>query len=245
VRRRIQGAIAVVARLQPDRYKNVMYRNNPLRQGDFRDFSGDLTYWENHYGRFRTMWPSQFAAFVLGEIPIGALIDIGCGNGRDTLFFASHGMATVGVDWSKGAITICERAREQTGISSASFVCASVTDASLRNTVVQRIPGDVPRTVYARFFLHAVDGAIEDAFFSLAGAICRAGDRLAVEYRTTRDANQPKAMPDHYRRFVEPMTIVEKAHDSGFSSLYFVEGFGLAKFREDDAHVARNLFVKR
>ena len=73
-------------------------------------------YWNQYYFAprdFKIQAPSQFAAFVASEYTSHRLmVDVGCGNGRDTLFFAQLGYETLGIDGSSTAIDHCrERIR--------------------------------------------------------------------------------------------------------------------------------------
>jgi len=65
-------------------------------------------YWNKFYKKFNLAKPSSFAEFVYKKIKIKknllSIIDIGCGNGRDTLFFLKKGFLTVGLDKSRVAI---------------------------------------------------------------------------------------------------------------------------------------------
>lgn len=97
---------------------------------------------------------------------------------------------------------------------------------------------------YARFFLHAITDSEELAFFEGMSAALREGDRLAVEYRTIRDAEGEKVTAAHYRRFVEPAGVIANAAEAGFAVEYAVEGTGFAKYLKDDAYVARTVFRK-
>lgn len=202
-------------------------------------------YWDDYYRRVGPpSVPSQFAAFVCGEIPAdSAIVDIGCGNGRDSLFFSTLGRQVLGVDASAGAIEACQKAAANRGLK-ANFLCSSIDSPGLAALIGGNTADAFSRTLYARFVLHAINETIEDAFFAIAGEVCQPGDLLAVEFRTTRDSSQPKATADHYRRFIEPMTVVAKAIGKGFFTAYYVEGFGLAKYRNDDAYVARCIFRK-
>ena len=51
-----------------------------------------MNYWDNYYANSdlnSKLIPSQFAAFVAGELKKNSyIIDIGCGNGRDSFFLA-------------------------------------------------------------------------------------------------------------------------------------------------------------
>ena len=197
-------------------------------------------YWDEYYGgsgvEGSAPLPSQFGAFVASEFPSEryAIVEFGCGSGRDTLFFARHGFNAVGVDASASAIAKCNSRSN----GRSQFVCSGVEDPALRDQLRGLIDSqDV--LVYARFFIHAVDEAAEGAFLSLAAELTRQGGAVAVEFRTKRDEALAKLTPAHYRRFVNPMDFLVRAQAHGLQSSYFVEGFGYAKFKEDDAHVAR------
>jgi len=203
-------------------------------------------YWNEFYARegARIAIPSQFAVFTAVEIQgTPFVVDIGCGSGRDALFFASRGFRVLGVDASEAAVEGCRGASEQAGLN-AQFLASSISASDLQ----QRISdvrgseiGGAGTVVYARFFVHAITEEEEDAFLKLAAGVCAGGGKLAVEYRTLRDKSLEKVTATHYRRFVDPLKFMEKAHRLGFNSEYFVEGFGYAKYRGDDAHVARSL----
>lgn len=202
-------------------------------------------YWESYYAHRSDVarrLPSQFAVFVAGELDgRHRVIDLGCGDGRDALFFAGYGHDVVGVDASTSAIRGCRDRATALGLDAA-FVVASIEEPGL----AERVRGAAgPRIVYARFFLHAIEAEEEASLLELAAAICDAGDLLAVEYRTIRDASGVKVTDAHFRRFIMPATFEASALDHGFDVVYSVEGFGFAKYREDDAYVARTIFRRR
>lgn len=206
------------------------------------------TYWEQFYAsqeprKFAA--PSQFAAFVAQEAGDSLIIEVGCGTGRDSLFFARQGFLVVAIDGSQAAIDHCERLREASGVTGVKFQCASAGEPDFLETLkAVRASHDGPALAYARFFLHAVTETEESAFFSDMSAALRSGDRLALEYRTVRDASGSKVTAAHYRRFVSPSQVFANAGRLGFSVDYEVEGFGFAKYKEDDAYVARCILRK-
>ncbi len=199
-------------------------------------------YWDEYYARGASparRLPSQFAAFVAGELEgRHRVIELGCGDGRDAIFFATYGHEVVGVDASPTAIDRCRRLAATLN-EQATFVVARIDEPGL----AARIKGDTtPRVVYARFFLHAITEAEEEDLLDLAATIADPGDLLAVEYRTIRDLSGAKATGTHFRRFVLPAAFEARALGRGFDVTYSVEGFGFAKYRQDDAYVARTLF---
>jgi len=207
-------------------------------------------YWDAYYAERRqqqSFLPSQFAAFVAGELGTDAeaVLDVGCGNGRDALFLAGLGYRVVGVDASPEAVALCEQRRDalpEPVAARASFVAGGVT-AGGPEAALAHVDPDHRVAVYARFFLHAVAEDGEEALLRFAQGLGTRLALLAVEFRTHRDALQPKATPEHFRRFIEPPTFLARAARHGLVARYHVEGFGMAKHRTDDAHVARVLLV--
>ena len=67
----------------------------------------DLEYWNTFYSlRKGVNLPSEFAKSLVGKfIHRGdRILELGCGNGRDTIFFASKECPIVGIDQSAVAI---------------------------------------------------------------------------------------------------------------------------------------------
>jgi hypothetical protein len=124
----------------------------------------------------------------------------------------------------------------------ASFVCSTVEDQALADKLRAGAAGLSRTVVYARFFMHAITESEERSFLGLAAQLTQAEDMLAVEFRTSRDVAQSKVTGAHYRRFIDPLQFLNRVTEYGFTATYFVEGFGFAKYMEDDAHVARFIF---
>ncbi len=219
---------------------NTRHPDHPADAADAR-----ASYWETYYATHASeglRLPSQFATFVAGELGRPhRIIELGCGNGRDALFLSRYGHDVVGVDASRSAIDGCRRTAELTG-ERATFVMSTIDAPGLAD-LVRGEHG--PRLVYARFFLHAITEDEERTLLALAAAITEPGDLLAVEYRTVRDSSGAKVTDAHYRRYVLPASFEARALGIGFEVIYAVEGFGFAKYREDDAYVARTLLRRR
>ena len=199
-------------------------------------------YWDTYYAErssTRRPLPSQFATFVAGELEgPHRVIELGCGNGRDSIFFAGNGHDVTGVDGSQAAVEACSALAAALG-EPATFLHSAIDDPAL----AERLAGsEGPHVVYARFFVHAITDEEEKTFLDLCAALTSPGDVLAVEYRTVRDQVGAKETGAHYRRFVLPATFQARALERGFEVTYAVEGFGFAKWRHDDAYVARTLF---
>lgn len=203
------------------------------------------TYWDDYYAAradVRRPLPSQFATFVANELSGPTrIVEFGCGTGRDSVFFALYGHDVIGVDGSEQAVKASAALSDALGLQ-ARFIAASIDDTDVADRI-GRAAG--PSLVYARFFVHAITDAEEEQFFDLAARVAGPGDMLAVEYRTVRDLSGAKVTERHYRRFVTPARFDARAFEKGFDAIYNVEGFGFAKYQQDDAYVARALFLRR
>ena len=207
-------------------------------------------YWNAFY-RKRNIpdYPSQFAISLMPELyPQSYILDIGCGNGRDALFFAQHGHHVVGIDASKAGVnTALENARKQ--VLTANFMPVNVYDISSYAYFIEhhRECFDV---IYARFFIHAIDPSGEMSFWQIAKSCIKKNGKVYIEVRTVNDAlrmsgkkiSETERISDHYRRFIDPSVLIKNAENNGFSLEYKVIGQGMAKFRGEDPEVIRCTF---
>ena len=180
--------------------------------------------------------PSQFAAFVLGETnDVGAIIEFGCGNGRDSAFFARHGKKVIALDLSMDGIAINKKIYSD--ISNLDFEVCDVTK-SLPDLGFNL---DVPKSIYARFFIHALKSDGIAKFFNNCAKLMSSGDQLFLEYRTTEDTDRIKTTAFHYRNFLDVNEVEKLLTACQLKTSYFTKGIGYAKWKDDDAFVARHI----
>lgn len=201
----------------------------------------DQAYWQKFYAQQAAskslQLPSQFAAFVSNEISCDSfVIDIGCGNGRDALFFGRHGFEVLGIDRSENAVAFCqERSPEKcefAAIDLAKLDLSKEVEARLQKTSTNLV-------VYSRFFLHAIDRDLQRIFLKQVATLADRAPQVFLEFRTNQDAGRVKVTAEHYRRYVELSQFEQDAAEFGLSVVYKAEGTGFAKYKDDDAHVAR------
>lgn len=205
------------------------------------------TYWNRYYGAEQApKLPSQFALFVANEIetseigPFAGVIDLGCGNGRDSLFFAELGNKVVGIDSSISAVTACRErlaAMNEHSRNRARFEVGPA-DGPLIEEAAASLGG--PVLIYSRFFFHAIDDQAEQSVLArIAAALKRHGGTMTVEFRTLEDQLGVRETGAHFRRYVDPAQFASRLEQSGLKLTWSATGRGMAKYRNDDAFVAR------
>lgn len=184
--------------------------------------------------------PSQFATFTIQEFSDKdeiLVIDIGCGDGRDTSFFAYHGFQVIGIDGSIEAINKCKDFNTDEKVD---YMCYKIEDIELYSNLEKRIISLNKKVVfYSRFFLHAITEKEQEFLINNLKKIMPKDSLFYLEFRTNRDEFQEKTTLAHFRRYISPINFATQITKAGLDILYFVEGFGYAKYKQDDAHVAR------
>ena len=117
---------------------------------------GRTGHWNSYYKTVSAapIQPSSYAIDCTKEIEPGAtVLDVGCGNGRDSAYFASIGLETIGIDASEQAVAIC---REAHVASNLRFKAGKLDKIGLQPASLDAI--------YCRFVLHAMTEQEEDIF---------------------------------------------------------------------------------
>ncbi len=170
-------------------------------------------------------------------------MELGSGNGRDAIFIGMHVKHLIAVDGSKIAVGGCIARAKERGIENIDFIQALVGGTRLASEIQSKFQHDSflePLYIYSRFFLHSINDQDEDQFVNLVDQLLRNRvGAIYLEFRTKEDEKLSKYTGTHYRRYVEPSKLEKKFNDIGYGVDYFVQGVGFAKYKNDDAHVAR------
>ena len=204
----------------------------------------DNQYWDEFYAKSskvkRLSYPSQFAAFVYGEMgDVENVLEFGCGTGRDAFFFAEFGKRVFAFDGAQSVIT-ANRKKSEGHLYQPSFQVFDV-DGEFPGT---GDPVTGTKCVYARFFIHALRNDQIERFFALCESIITKGEKLYLEYRTEKDKKRHKETQKHYRNFINPNSINKLLKKFNLKNSYFVKCLGFAKYKDDDAFVARHIIEK-
>lgn len=213
--------------------------------------TGQEVYWANFYARTEYTEGSTFYDFVNGrEDTPATIIDIGCGDGRDSFAFASAGRRVFGMDRSHVGVKNAGKKAEVLGIAEkATFHVCDVGDvANLTSNLDEAFAAsaDGPVMFYLRFFLHSIPEDVQDTLMKVLGERARPGDMFAAEFRTTKDEAIAKVHGNHYRRFQDgPAFGVTLAEKHGFDVLFEVEGTGLSPYKGEDPELYRVIARRR
>lgn len=175
-----------------------------------------ITFYDN---KKAPLEPSTFAKFIMArEIPGNTLVELGCGNGRDTYLLAERYM-TLGADPAASP--------EQT--DRARFIKAPWQ--SVRSEIEQ---ADI---VYSRFFLHAIPKE------EVAEIIRLTPRYFIAEARAVGD--KPEVYPEHERHFIDGRRLLESLSDNGFTVHFYEMGRGLAPYKNEDPLLVRVIAKRR
>ena len=203
-------------------------------------------YWNKFYKKHTLIIkPSNFSQFIKKEFlkkkKIKNILEIGCGNGRDTFYFSKYATKIVSIDNSQQAI-IKSKNNER---MQKNIIFLKKNILSRFNVVVKNFD-----LIYARFFLHTINSIEEDIFLNLLKKISNKKTIVALEFRTTKDKlfkkgkkiSKNESITDHYRRFVEVSNFKNKLKKFNFKIIYFKQSVNLSNFKNDNPHLCRIVF---
>ena len=178
----------------------------------------DSAYWDEFYSleHDEIKEPSKFAKFIFNNFLCNknkaSLIEFGCGNGRDSLYFAKNGISVTAIDSSHIAI---QKLQKQN--SDISWICG---DFSAKLDI--NIKFDI---CYSRFTLHAIDDIAEQNLIQNVKNLLKPDGFFVVEARSINDSKfgVGKAVGErefisdgHYRRFIDPDIFKSNLIANGF-----------------------------
>jgi SAM-dependent methyltransferase len=140
------------------------------------------TYWDKHHGEMAPAAsadaPSDFALHCDPLMSARAVVlDLGCGNGRDAVYFADHGHRVVATDYSAVAIEQAGRRYTQDNLQ---FQVQDLTQPF-------PFPDGEFGVVYAHMSLHYFNHADTARIFTEIARVLRPGGQLLFKVKSTDD----------------------------------------------------------
>lgn len=180
----------------------------------------DKLYWEKFYKTFKVNEPSSFAIEINNRYaPLKSLLELGCGNGRDSFFFAKHGTKVVGVDLSSNLKSS----------KNFTFIQSDVND------FIKNYKCDYA-IVYTRFFLHSLSNT------SIFKLLNWTKGLFVAEFRAEED--KPILYKKHYRNLINGEWILSQMISKGFEILSYQKSNNLAIMKNENPMIIRIIGVK-
>lgn len=153
------------------------------------DSSAEET-WESRYRDVDRVWsgkPNTVLVDVAGDLPVGRALDLGCGEGADSVWLAQHGWQVTAIDVSTTAMERGAQAAADAGIPAERIRWA-------RQDLATWMPQEQYDLVSA-FFLHSpADLPREEVLRRASGAVAPSSHLLIVGHA----APPPWAMDHHH-----------------------------------------------
>lgn len=203
--------------------------------------NNDREYWNDYYKESHDDINEHtlFAEYILKNwlSDKRTILECGCGNGRDSLYFFNHGFEVVGVDASE--ITITNLGKDTH--ANCKFLCADFVDSD----EVWNKKIDV---VYSRFSLHAIHMEQEGRLLKRVYHHLNSGGIFCIEARSIHDELYGKGKlvgvdeylyNDHHRRFIRMENILMHLIETGFEIKYAEENIGFAPMNRNNPPIIR------
>ena len=192
----------------------------------------DKEYWANYYSEnLDPTDQSSFAEFILPKLTKNKkLIDLGCGNARDSLYFSRNGLNVIAVDQIKDEIDYLNKNYKNDNIN---FICDDFTDLENSSNELFDKKFDY---IYSRFTFHDLK---EDSLFLLEARSIK--DPM---YNEGKKLSKTENFTNHYRRFMQLDKIISKLESRDLEIIYHIEDKDLAVYKDDNPYVIRLIAKK-
>jgi SAM-dependent methyltransferase len=115
---------------------------------------------------------------TIGKKPV-KILDVGCGNGTDSIFFAAHGYAVTAIDFSESGIAALQKTANEVNV----HIDASLHDISQ----TMKFADGTFDVVYAHLSVHYFDDTTTRRVFADMGRVLKPGGKLFVKCKSVDD----------------------------------------------------------
>jgi len=165
----------------------------------------------------------------------GSVIDLGCGVGQDSAFFAKKGFLVRGIDQSKTAIDVCKKHKDNGLLS---FTKMSFLD-------IETLYGHA-EYMYLRFVLCAIDQTEEELLLPWIQSHIAKGGKLFIETRSVNDTHIPHIpRTAHNRRLISKPALEADLKKLGFKIAYSKEKRNFSPIEGENPLLIRIVAVEK
>lgn len=209
------------------------------------DFDRDVGYWNVFYENTSNIeQPSLFAKSIIGMLKKNKnLLELGCGNGRDSIYFVHNGLNVTAIDASDVAI---QKLQKENIHGNVCFIC---DDFVCSSTI---FVGQFDYC-YSRFSLHAINSEQESELIGNVYWVLNEKGKFFIEVRSVNDdiyglgekvSENAYIYEGHFRRFIVKTELEDKLRQTGFDIIYSEEKRGFAPFGKSDPPIIRIIACK-
>lgn len=204
------------------------------------DFDRDTDYWNRFYqANHKIENPSLFATTVGKQLlPNRDILELGCGNGRDSIYFYNLGLNVTAIDASDSVINMLQKKYQDGNIC---FIC---DDFVCSPTIFE---GQYDYC-YSRFSLHAINDEQESEVIKNVYKVLKENGKFFIEVRSVNDEIYGKGekvgknsyiYEGHFRRFVVKEELEKKMINAGYIIEYSQEEKNFAPFENTNPRIIR------
>lgn len=197
----------------------------------------DYKYWNSYYAKQQTpLKPTQFAKDIIGYLKYDKkLLELGCGNGRDSIYFRSNNLEVSSVDQSDIAIQNLKEKHKD-----IEFVVDNFITTKLFNKKFDYI--------YSRFTLHSITAEEEKILLRNVYESLSDKGMFFIEARSVKDEiyglgeevdRNVFIYNGHRRRFIVMEELIGSIKEVGFEIIVQKEADNLAVYKEENPVVVR------
>lgn len=196
----------------------------------------EKNYWEKVYDNNNIpKTPSNFAEFCLEYFqPKSTILDIGCGNGRDSIFFSENDFRVFAFDQSETSIKLLK----QEYPTNPSFSVADIKNFNFSGLNIN--------VAYSRFLLHAISESTFNDLFENIYNLLPSGGIFVSESRSDRThiSEVGQTFDPHFRRLINLNELLNYSLSKKFKVLYHIEDTGLSVYEDEDPFIIRLILQK-
>ncbi|HEX3900202.1 MAG TPA: class I SAM-dependent methyltransferase [Mycobacteriales bacterium] len=203
------------------------------------------SYWNAFYASARVQdvpaEPSRFGRWVHDRLGgTGSIVELGCGSGRDTFWFASQGHDVRAFDFAASAVARVTATAASRGMTVPVAELDLGQADDVRSAAASVLAGGAPDAVYARFLLHSLDDAGQEGLYRFAATTLSHGGLLFLEFRAQQDEQAAHLFgDDHFRAYLHASDVVKAVESFGGQVLEAETRQGWAPYRTEDPFVTR------
>jgi SAM-dependent methyltransferase len=206
----------------------------------------DYKYWNEYYSKqVAPKQPSKFAMDIMMYLEKDKkMVELGCGNGRDSIFFSESGVDVIAIDQSDASIQILNNNNYNDKIE-------FISDDFIRTNILKN---EIFDYAYSRFTIHSILEEEEDILVKRVHDALKYKGLFFIEVRSIKDdiyglgtniGRNIYVYNEHRRRFIVIDELVEKLKSAGFNIIFANESNNYAIYKDQNPIVIRIIAQKQ